>query len=155
MNSSIEHIYTLYTNPFILSPLILEFYLSSRTYKDHDILLLSLILPLVLYPDSNSYLQNISKRSTLRTFLKDRLRIAGLNSRIACHFSTSQLCLQHLIDQGSAEMQENMSVKILKPMRYDNSIYLKAATGLCKLFQPHDIPTIYRSLGVRQYEIYN
>jgi len=64
MNNQIQNIYNLYNNPFILTPLLIEFY-KNYDSRPNSLLLADLIFPFVLYAESRDSLQTKTTKRTL------------------------------------------------------------------------------------------
>lgn len=151
MSNAIVSYAAIHNNPFILAPL-LELFYGSLPKKPKNILLSYLVLPLVLYPPSRSFLARAKATSSIRTMRKDRNRFYGLGERVAEYKSLTNLCMQHAIDSNSIAIEADLSIRVLA-LRLDASLCpgksAQAAKKLGVLFAPYEIPAIYRSLGVK------
>lgn len=151
MNNAIRSYTVIHNNPFILAPL-LELFYEPLPKKPKNILLSYLVLPLVLYPPSRSFLAGARANSSIRTMVKNRERLYGLCERVEEYKTLTNLCVQRAIDSGSFSIEEDLSVLAIIP-RLDVSLCprasAKAASKLGTLFAPYEIQTIYRSLGVK------
>ena len=150
-NKTIDNLYGLFNNPFILTPLVVEFY-KNLTPQPKDILLAYLILPFVLYHESRDDLQRADVRRTLIIFKRENNRIYGLQDRLIEYKSLTNLCIQNAIDTGLIEINENLSVVVKKENSCDPSLQLSfnASTNLAKMLSKHEIVTIYRLTGIKR-----
>jgi len=152
MSNAIQSFGVLHNNPFIFGPLFPPFY-ESLGKKPKSILLSYLILPLVLYPESNTFLVNAKSTSSVRTMVKKRDRLYGLDERIAEFRKLTNTSVQYAIDIGVLELADDLTVYVNSSWSADPlcpADALKAANRLGILFAPFDIPTIYRMLGVKR-----
>lgn len=151
MSNAIGSYAVIHNNPFILAPLFELFY-ASLPKKPKNILLSYLVLPLVLYPPSRSFLADAKPSSSIRTMNKKRERFYGFCGRVEEYKTLTNLCIQHAIDSGSIAIEEDLSILVIAP-RLDASLCpgtsAKAATKLGVLIAPYEISAIYRSLGVK------
>jgi len=151
MSNAIGSYTVIHNNPFILAPLFELFY-ASLPKKPRNILLSYLVLPLVLYPSSRSFLSGAKASSSIRTMGKTRERFYGLCERIEEYKALTNLCIQHAIDSGSIAIEEDLSVRVIAS-RLNAALCpvnsARAANKLGILFAPYEIPAIYRSLGVK------
>lgn len=155
MSNAIQGFGTLYNNPFIFGPIFHSFY-SSLKKKEKSILLSYLTLPLVLYPESHKFLVNANARSSVMTMVGkpgQRDCLYGLDERIAVYRYLTNTSLQYGVDLGVFKIDESFSINVLSEWP-TNPIctpdQLRAAKRLGILFEPFDIPTIYRLLGVKR-----
>lgn len=147
-----NHLVSLYNNPFVYSPVFTTFF-SEMPSKKHGMLLAPLVLPLVLYPDSKLFLTNATKASSLRTFLEEKTRIAGVNQRIVDYQRVGNLSLQYLYDRQKITITKDVGVEVVenvKPVLLDLT---KPATMLAYFFAPYEVPVVFRMLGVKKYGI--
>ena len=152
MSNAIQSFAALYNNPFIFGPLFPPFY-KSFGEKPRSILLSYLILPIVLYPESRTFLVHAKSTSSIHTMVKKRDRIYGIDERIAEYREFTNISVQYAIDIGVFQLTDSLSVHVKSnwpggPLCSPDSI--KAASRLGQLFTPFDIPTIYRLLGVKK-----
>lgn len=151
MSNAIGSYAVIHNNPFILAPLF-EFFYASLPKKPKNILLSYLVLPLVLYPPSRSFLASAKVSSSIRTMNKKRERFYGLCGRVEEYKTLTNLCIQHAIDSGSIVIEEDLSILVIAP-KLDASLCpgtsARAATKLGALIAPYEISAIYRSLGVK------
>lgn len=151
MSNAIESYAVIHNNPFILVPLFQLFY-AALPRKPRNILLSYLVLPLVLYPPSRSFLANARASSSIRTMSKERERLYGLSERVEEYKVLTNLCMQYAIDLAAVRVEADLSVQLIGS-RLDVSLCpessARAAQKLGKLLVPYEIPAIYRSLGVK------
>jgi hypothetical protein len=148
--NAIEYYVTLTHSPLILTPIIDHFFKALKPFEK-NILLGYLVLPIVLHPASQSFLSGANSRSSVRTFCSDRIRLAGLPQRIADWRKTSGLAMQNSIDCERLILHENLSIEFKQRQPEITTRMLletNAAKRLASIFEPYDIPTIYRLLGV-------
>tara|TARA_R110001592_G_C13188743_1_gene752051 strand:+ start:5797 stop:6300 length:504 start_codon:yes stop_codon:yes gene_type:complete len=166
MSKVIQHLNILHNNPFLLTPIIVNFYEKYSGNQEKDMLLAYLILPLVLYESSKLILK--TKRKELRTFIncfqreqveKSKLEIKkndklfGLPGRVEEYKELTNLCLQYGFDTGSLQLNRDLSITFLKnDFKADNSSveYIKAAENLALLLKKEKITHIYMKLGVKK-----
>jgi hypothetical protein len=89
MIKSIKHIHKIFNNPFLFTPLFVNFY-KNYSGQNKDILLSYLILPLVLHNETRIWLQNARSNSSLTSFGRNRENYYGLPERVdipetSCH----------------------------------------------------------------------
>jgi len=154
MSNAIQSFGVLHNNPFIFGPIFLSFF-ESLGEKSKSILLSYLVLPLVLYPESHSFLVEANSRSSMRTMVKieKRSRIYGIEERIVEYRELTNTSLQYAVDIGVLNVDEKLSVCVISNWPTTpicSPEQLKAARNLGRLFKPLDIPTIYRNLGVKR-----
>lgn len=152
MGKALNSIYRLYNNPFILTPIIVEFY-SNNISKEKDILLSNLILPIVLFEESRDALQVANSQRSLITFRrKNNNRIFGLQERVSEYKYLTTVCLQHAIANKFIEVTKELSVKVKNKIECDSSLVksYKASSNLAKMFNNYDIVSIYRLLGIKK-----
>jgi hypothetical protein len=155
MSNAVKNFSVIYNNPFIFGPLFPSFY-SSIGEKSKSILLSYLVLPLVLNPASLKFLVHVKSSSSVMTLVGGpgkRDRIYGLEERIVEYRKLTNTSLQYEIDIGVLSINKDLSVCVesdlpSEPMYLPKQ--LKASYNLGRLFKPLDVPTIYRSLGVKR-----
>lgn len=152
MSNAIQSLVVLHNNPFIFAPLFSPFY-KSLGEKPKSVLLSYLVLPFVLYPKSRTFLVKAKSTSSLRTLMGKREHIYGLDKRIAEYRDLTNTSFQYAVDMGVLQLGEKLSVDVFSdwttnPMCSPDQI--KAASNLGILFAPFDIPTIYRTIGVKK-----
>ena len=152
MSTAVESYATLHYSPFVLAPLFECFYQTAAN-QPKNILLSYLVLPLTLYPKSRIFLKNAKSTSSLRTFCRDASRLYGLSERVQEYRKLTNACIQLNIDVGGLSIESDLSVTFLVEM-LDTSVCsrdaIKAARNLSRVFQPLDVPAIYRFLGVKK-----
>lgn len=152
MSKLSENIHILHNNPFILTPLLIEFYKESRPQKN-NILLSFLIFPMLLHLSSWNTLKTKNKNRTIITFRKKgNEKLFGLATRLEEYKKMTSLCIQYGIDNKKIAIQEDMSISILEEMDYDEyySGYIKASANLAIMLNHHDVVSIYRLLGLKK-----
>lgn len=152
MSNAIQHFGIIYNNPFVLGPVFPSFF-KSLGKKPKGFLLSYLVLPLVLYPSSRTFLLRSRSTSTIRTLMSKRERIYGLNERIAEYWGLTNKSFQHAVDIGILEIDETLSVNVVSDFPLDTMFVpdpITAAGRLGLLFNPFDVPTVYRMLGVKK-----
>ena len=152
MSNAIQNFGVLHNNPFIFGPLFQPFF-ESLGEKPKGFLLSYLVLPLVLYPESRTFLVRARTTSSFRTLTGKREQIYGLDERIAEYRRMTNTTIQHAVDIGVLRVGENLSVDVVSkwpanPMCLPDQ--LKAASQLGRIFAPFDVPTIYRMIGVKK-----
>lgn len=150
MSDPIHHLKVLHNNPFIFSSILLAFF-NSLGNKERGLLLGYLVLPLALSMPSRVFLKRANSRSTIRSMMSDRSRIFGLEKRIKQYRWLTQTTFQYLLDSGFIAVHDQLNVSVCKEQLLGGPApegTIKAARRLGMLFQPYDVPTIYRMLGV-------
>ena len=151
MSDPIRHLHVLRNNPFIFSTALRVFF-ESLGPKDRGLLAGYLVLPLVLYPQSRTYLlQRPDKRSCLRIMLRQRERIFGIGDKVTVHQQLTDTTIQYLVDSKTVSIDDRLAVRIvdgktteeLSPDRIS-----EAAERLGRYCRPFDVPTVFRLLGV-------
>jgi len=148
--NAIQHYVTLARSPLLLAPLIDSFFQEVRPFEK-NILLGYLVLPMVLYPPSRDFLKNARATSSIRTFCSERSRLAGLPQRINELRTTSSSAMQNSIDCGRLILHPNLMLECDEQLINQNhgmQAEIKAAKRLATIFEPYDVPTVYRLLGV-------
>lgn len=151
MANAIESYATLNLNPFLLSPLLVSFY-GALDDKENSFLLSYLILPLVLPPASRKFLENSNKTSSLRTLVKNREPLIGVQARIEGYRQLTNECIQFALDLGCIEVNEQLAIRMLSPMNTAAcpGHTVKATKNLARIFRPYSVLEIYRLLGIKQ-----
>jgi Family of unknown function (DUF6521) len=148
--SAIQHYATLARSPLLLAPVIESFFQELRP-SEKNILLGYLVLPMVLYPPSREFLKNARVTSSIRTLCTDKSRLAGLPQRVNELRSTSSLAMQNSIDCGRLILHSDLTLEYGEHLNNSNDgmqVEAKAAKRLASMFEPYDVPTVYRLLGV-------
>ena len=148
--NAIQHYATLARSPLLLAPVIESFFQELRP-SEKNILLGYLVLPIVLYPPSRDFLKNAKSTSSIRTLCSERSRLAGLPQRVDELRSTSSLAMQNSIDCGRLILNSDLTLEFGEHLINPNSgmqVEAKAAKRLASIFEPYDVPTVYRLLGV-------
>lgn len=152
MSNAIQSLGVLHNNPFIFAPLFSPFYKSLRE-KPKSFLLSYLVLPFVLYPQSRTFLVKAKSTSSLRTLMGKREHIYGLDERIAEYRRLTNTSFQYAVDMGVLHVGEKLSVNVFSDWTTDLKCspgLIKTASNLGLLFEPFDVPTIYRMIGVKK-----
>jgi hypothetical protein len=148
--NAIQHYVTLARSPLLLAPVIESFFQELRP-SEKNILLGYLVLPMVLYPPSRDFLKNARATSSIRTLCSERSRLAGLPQRVNELRSTSSLAMQNSIDCGRLILHPDLTLEYGEHLINQNNVMqveAKAAKRLALIFEPYDVPTVYRLLGV-------
>ncbi len=167
MTKSVEYLYTLHNNPFLLTPIIVKFYEEYRGKQPKDILLSYLILAICLYDDSKRILQRKNKGRDLRTFInysrKEDLKkhkkeitknqkLFGLPDRINEYKEMTNLCLQYALDRGNLKVNKDLSISFVKnDFAHDNTLteFIKASENLALMLKHEKLINIYIKLGIK------
>lgn len=152
MSKIAKNLYTIYNNPFMFTPLLLEFY-KSYPGSDKDSLLSYLIFPLVLHKSTKDTLKNVNVRSSLRTFVRNKENYYALPNRIEEYRDITNMCVQNAIDAQKLVLQDNLSFKYIGEDISDSPLLgdsMRAARNLPKVIKNVDVVTVYRALGVKK-----
>ena len=150
MSDPIRLLHVLHNNPFIFAPVINNFYVALGE-KENAFLLSYLILPITLHQQSRKFLNNANSRSSLRTMLKDRGNIYGLDKRVSLYREMTNTTIQFLLGTGTITLHSHFTLFAVEKQILESSTptgVVKAARKLGAFFQPYDVPTVYRMLGV-------
>lgn len=149
-NNAADHIYTLRRTPFALAPVIHSFY-EHWVGTERDVLLSYLILPLVTYKPLHTFLQNSSRKSSIRTLLQEPSRVLGLELRIEEFKSITNAALLILTSERKIQIAEDMSIVAQGKIRVENADdkLVKYARKLAVVFNGESVVSIYRSLGLK------
>lgn len=148
--NAIQHYVTLARSPLLLAPVIESFFQEVKP-SEKNILLGYLVLPMVLYPPSRDFLKNARATSSIRTLCSERSRLAGLPQRVNELRSTSSLAMQNSIDCARLILHPDLSLEYGEHQVNANHgmlVEVKAAKRLASIFEPYDVTTVYRLLGV-------
>ncbi len=151
MSNTLNNLNTLHSNPFIFSSILFHFF-ESLEAKPNGLLLSYLVLPTVLYPFSQAFLLKATSRSNLRTFVKEKSRIYGLQERLQEKKEITNVTVQYLLDLKLICLGKDLSVKKIKDFPKDYisvKSQIKASSRLAEIFLPFEIPLIYQKLGVK------
>lgn len=145
-------IYTLHNNPFVLTPLIVNFYKDMRP-QPKNILLAYLTFPLLLHVPSQDFLKTAKITSSLHTFNSKKERLFGIQERVSHYKKITNICLQHALNNDYIKLNSDLSVAWNKT--FDNqieslSIAYKASNNVHKIFRDRDLIEIYQLLGIHQ-----
>jgi hypothetical protein len=152
MSKFVDSISQIHNNPFILSPLIVEFF-KYTSPKPKNILLAYLVLPLVLHEDSKTWLFRARTTSSIHTFKSKNENLFGLQERIYLYQDLTNKCIQYAVDNEQIKINEDLIVEILKTeykITESLKVSLKASSNLHKIFRDLDVVAIYRLLGVKK-----
>jgi hypothetical protein len=150
--NAIQHYVTLARSPLLMVPVIESFFQELRP-SEKNILLGYLVLPMVLYPPSREFLKNARATSSIRTLCSDRSRLAGLPQRVNELRLTSSLAMQNSIDSGRLILDSDLTLGFGEHLINSSNgmqVEAKAAKRLASMFEPYDVPTVYRLLGVNK-----
>jgi Family of unknown function (DUF6521) len=148
--NAIDHYVTLIRSPLLLAPIVDSFFQEIKP-SEKNILLGYLVLPIVLYPTSRNFLVKANSNSSVRTFCSERSRLAGLQKRATELRITSCLAMQNSIDCARLILNPDLSLEYVENESKTISVMpleIKAAKRLAVIFEPYDVTTIYRLLGV-------
>ena len=151
MSNLVDNVYKIHNNPFVLTPLIIEFFKHSKQ-EPKDILLAYLVLPLVLYEKSQHSLVFARSTSSTHTFTRKKENLFGLPERVERYKGITNQCLQYALDNKIIKINEDLSVEVIeKNIVSIKSLKraLKASENLHKIFRDLDVVAIYRLLGVK------
>jgi|GEM_PF-5992686 len=151
MANAIHQLGVLSHSPYLLAPLLQEFY-QHVDIQPKSILLSYLVLPLLFNPTSQAKLQRIS-RSTLNTKFSDPSMVEGLEKRLSDFKEITNMTMQVLIEQGVIKIAPDLSVQYLKEhLQKDHCKpeHIKAAKNLAKLVNPFAVKDCYRILRIKQ-----
>jgi|SRR5665648_124404 len=152
MSKIADSIYQIHNNPFVLTPLFVEFFRHIQP-KPKNILFAYLVLPLVLHEDSKKWLFRAKTTSSIHTFSNKTENMFGLQERIRLYKDLTNQCIQYAIDNQMIKISGNLIVEVLTT---ENKTVgnlkesLKASSNLHKIFKDLDVVAIYRLLGVKE-----
>lgn len=168
MSKTIEHLYTLYNNPFYLTPLIVKFYEKYEGKQERDILLSYIIFPIALYEDSKEILVKKYAKRDIRMFLnfnrkesqskkslseiKKNNKLFGLPDRVDEFKELTNLCLQYAFDKGCLKLNDDLSISFVKfDFERDNTLveFLAVSENLALMLKKERITHIYMKLGIK------
>lgn len=150
MSDPLHHLRVLHNNSFIFAPAFTTFF-QCLGEKERGFLLAYLVLPMTLYPPSRDFLQKAKSTSSIRTMLKKRKLIYGLEERIARYRNLTNTTIQYLQDAGNLVFGDRLTISVVEQQPIETASpegVVKAAQRLAGLFRPYDIPTVFRQLGV-------
>lgn len=149
---NIVFLYELRNNPFALTRVILSFLSEYQSHKrDYcDILILYLVFPLSLYPESQKLLTHVNIKSRISKFSENQESLAGLAERMEQFYVLTNQCIQHALNNRLIEIDgTKIKLKVSRSGK-NNSIDEQCAKNLAKIFSKYETLEIYRLLGVRQ-----
>lgn len=151
MSDPISHLYTLHNNPFLFATTLHGFY-TCLTPRKHSVLLAYLVLPVVLEQKNRDFLQKARSTSSLRTMLTHRELLTAIPQRVEDYRHLSVETLRYLVSAG--QLQVHGTNVFVGPKAPTDPIAppgaVAAARKLAEFFEPFDVPTTYRLLGVMQ-----
>lgn len=147
----VKHTYTIYNNPFLLTPLFVEFY---KVYEgqEKDFLLAYLILPLVLHENTRATLKNARSSSSIHTFTKKKDNLYGLPQRVQEYKELTNKCMQNAIDNKFLSIDEELRIRVVNDKNdYEPSLKeaIKASANIIKIVKKFDIVAVFRLLGLK------
>lgn len=148
--TAIDHLYVLHNNPFLFARALLEFF-EALGEKEHSALLSYLVLPIVLDKDNRDVLVRAIATSNLRTFVGRGERLRALPDRVAEYRENGNACLRYLVSLDAIKFEGSMvRVKSMHALNKQISPpeVCDAARVLARFFRNHEVPTIFRMLGV-------
>lgn len=145
--SMIDHYDILFHNPVVVSEM-LEHFFAVLGKKEKSILLAYLVLPISMSQYSKTFLKKSRSTSSFRTFLQKNDRLIGLKGRIYAYWQHTSLGLQYALAKKFLKVDDDLAVV------KDNDFILtrkkeKEVEALARFFQPYDVVSIYRMLGVK------
>lgn len=145
-----DHIYTLHRSPFVMAPVIQNFY-QHWVPVENDILLSYLILPLVTFPPMHQFLKRARRDSSVRTMTSDASRIIGLAMRVEEFKSITNSALLILKAENRLNIMEDLSVRALQEPQTANSNQdlLRYGQKLAMVLSGESVVTNYRMLGLK------
>ncbi|HEV2695909.1 MAG TPA: three component ABC system middle component [Verrucomicrobiae bacterium] len=154
MSNALQSLRVLHNNPFIMAPIFPAFF-KTLGEKRNGMVLAYLVLPLVLPPASRKFLTNAKSTSSIMTLAGkpgERDRLFGIEERIKEYKAITNVTLQYLVDNQMLAITGYSSAQPLSsiqdsPLCPRNAV--KSSTRLGMLFAPFDVPTIYRTLGIK------
>ncbi|WP_135611103.1 three component ABC system middle component [Methanococcoides sp. AM1] len=151
MSKFVDSVSQIHNNPFVLSPLIVEFF-KYIPPKPQNLLLAYLVLPLVLHEDSKNWLSRAKTTSSIHTLKKNKENLFGLQERVYLYQDLTNKCIQYAVDNEIIKINDDLIIEVLKT-EYNTAEYLKkslkASSNLHKVFRDLEIVAIYRLLGVK------
>lgn len=148
--TAIGHLYVLHNNPFLFARALLDFF-EALGEKEHSALLAYLVLPIVLDKDNRDVLMRAIATSNLRTFVSRGERLRALPDRVADYRENGNACLRYLLSVDAIEF-EGSTVRVKNKNALSKQIsqpgICDAARVLARFFRNHEVPTIFRMLGV-------
>lgn len=150
MSDPIQLLGVLHNNPFLFAPAFVSFF-QALGEKERSFLLGYLVLPMTLHQPSRKFLRNANSRSSLRTMLQDREHVYGLDERVARYRESTNTTIQYLLGAGAISIQSDFAATVADPQEVDGPApegVIKAAGRLGRFFEPYDVPTVFRMLGV-------
>ncbi|CAM4363245.1 MULTISPECIES: three component ABC system middle component [Pseudoalteromonas] len=151
MANAIHQLSVLSQSPYLLAPLLLEFYQHVEV-QPKNILLSYLVFPLLFSPVAQTKLQRIN-RSTLNTKFGDPTTVEGLEKRLNDFKEITNKAMQVLLEQGLIKVNADLSIQYMKEESQKNHCkqeHIKAARNLAKLVNPFLVEDCYRILRIKK-----
>jgi len=151
MSKFVDHIFTIHNNPFMLFPLICEFFKTTPT-KSNNILLAYLVLPLVLNEQCRTTLIKAKTTSSILSFATKNENLFGLPERLEDYKNLTNQCILQAKNMGIIAINDDLSVSVLGAVpstSADFKDHLKASKNIHKIIKELDVVTVYRILGVK------
>jgi hypothetical protein len=153
MSDPIVHLYVLHNNPFLFATTMHGFY-ESLGSRPRSILLAFLVLPIVLDTRNRTFLEKARSTSNLRTMLARQELLRAVPQRAQDYREVTTATLKYLFSNRLLEFEGDVVIPTLSPSQLIDPVApdgaVVAARKLAEFFQPFDVPTIYRLLGVMQ-----
>lgn len=152
MSKYIDSLQIIYKNPFILAPLITNFY-SNIDQKPNNILLSYLIFPMVLNNDRRNFLLKSNVNSSIYTFKSNRNLLIGIPESLSYFKDLTSNSIQHAIDNNWIIINEDLSVTVVeiqKNIQEHLGDAYKATAKLHNIFSGIDIVSLYKYLGMKR-----
>ncbi|RFQ14326.1 hypothetical protein D0N87_27745, partial [Pseudomonas sp. ATCC 13867] len=92
-------------------------------------------------------------RSTWRTMISDKTRIAGIHKRVNSLRNITNVTLMSLVSAGYLIIDEDMVVRATRkrfPVIKGMGQKIASARNLAKLLEEREAPRVYKSLGIVQ-----
>lgn len=148
--TAIDHLYVLHNNPFLFARALYDFF-EVLEEKEHSALMAYLVLPIVLDKANRDVLMRAIATSNLRTFINRGERLRALPDRVAAYRENSNACLRYLVSLDAIKF-DGSKVRVKNNDALNKQIsppdVCEAARVLARFFRNHEVPTIFRMLGV-------
>lgn len=152
MSDAVSSFQVLHSNPFVFGPLFPAF-ASELGIKKNGFLLGYLVLPFCLQVESRGFLERANSASSIRTLSGDSSRLFGLEQRIFDFTALTNESIQYSINVGALSLDEDLALVEAGAWAEELIVepnLLKAAKRLGKIFAPHDVLTVCRTLGIQR-----
>ena len=151
MTKYVESLYVIYNNPFILTPLLTNFY-SNIEKNPKNILLAYLVFPMVLNEERRSFLLKSNVNSSIYTFKNRKNLLIGFSQSLDYFRELTVDSIQHAVDNKWIVINEDMSISVLENQENIQG-HLKdafqATVKLNNIFGNVDIVNLYKYLGIK------